>query len=195
MASTGAASAALQLVPLEALTLAQRREAARILHRALIHAPSAWPTLEAAGAEVATFFEDPDRIGMAIALVEGGAVCGWIGAIRAYDGHAWELHPLVVDPPRQRRGLGARLVRALEDRAAAAGVSTLYLGTDDDFGGTSLHGRDLYPDPLKPLSAIEATGGHPFAFYRKLGFAVVGVIPDANGPGRPDILMAKRVGA
>jgi aminoglycoside 6'-N-acetyltransferase I len=31
-------------------------------------------------------------------------------------------------------------------------------------------------------------------FYRKLGFVIVGVVPDANGPGKPDILMAKRVG-
>jgi aminoglycoside 6'-N-acetyltransferase I len=28
---------------------------------------------------------------------------------------------------------------------------------------------------------------------QKLGFSVVGVVPDANGLGKPDILMAKRV--
>jgi hypothetical protein len=27
-----------------------------------------------------------------------------------------------------------------------------------------------------------------------MGFVVVGVLPDANGPGKPDMLMAKRVG-
>jgi len=27
----------------------------------------------------------------------------------------------------------------------------------------------------------------------KLGFAIVGVLPDANGPGKPNILLAKRV--
>jgi aminoglycoside 6'-N-acetyltransferase I len=32
---------------------------------------------------------------------------------------------------------------------------------------------------------------HPYEFYQKLGYVIVGVIPDANGPGKPDILMAK----
>jgi hypothetical protein len=30
---------------------------------------------------------------------------------------------------------------------------------------------------------------------RKCGCAVAGVVPEANGPGKPDILMAKRVSA
>ncbi len=34
---------------------------------------------------------------------------------------------------------------------------------------------------------------HPFKFNQRLGFTVVGVLPDANGPGQPDIYMAKRV--
>jgi aminoglycoside 6'-N-acetyltransferase I len=41
--------------------------------------------------------------------------------------------------------------------------------------------------------ALENRRGHPFTFYRKQGFVLVGVIPDANGFGKPDILMAKRV--
>lgn len=35
---------------------------------------------------------------------------------------------------------------------------------------------------------------HPFLFYRKLGYVVTGVMPDANGRGRPDIYMSKRLG-
>ncbi|MCA9940912.1 MAG: AAC(6')-Ia family aminoglycoside 6'-N-acetyltransferase, partial [Anaerolineales bacterium] len=27
----------------------------------------------------------------------------------------------------------------------------------------------------------------------KLGYAIVGVVPDANGWGKPDIIMAKRI--
>jgi len=32
-----------------------------------------------------------------------------------------------------------------------------------------------------------------YEFYQKLGFTIVGIIPDANGWGKPDILVAKRV--
>jgi aminoglycoside 6'-N-acetyltransferase I len=82
----------------------------------------------------------------------------------------------------------------LEARAAGDGYLALHLGTDDDFGGTSLYGADLFPDPLAKLAAISPTPrGHPFFFYRKLGFEPVGLIPDANGFGKPDILMSKRV--
>jgi hypothetical protein len=33
----------------------------------------------------------------------------------------------------------------------------------------------------------------PYEFYQKMGFSLVGVMSDANGPGEPDIYMAKRV--
>jgi hypothetical protein len=35
--------------------------------------------------------------------------------------------------------------------------------------------------------------GHPYRFYQKLGFVVVGVMPDANGRGGPAIYMPKRI--
>lgn len=84
-------------------------------------------------------------------------------------------------------------VAQLERAAAAAGVSTIYLGTDDSEGRTSLAGVDLFPGVLARAAAAVDRAGHPFAFYQRIGFEIVGVIPDANGPGEPDILMAKRV--
>jgi len=41
---------------------------------------------------------------------------------------------------------------------------------------------------------IQNIGGHPYKFYEKTGYKIVGVFPDANGVGKPDIWMAKRVG-
>ena len=54
-------------------------------------------------------------------------------------------------------------------------------------------GIGLYPDVLGHARGIRNLRSHPYEFYQKLGFALVGVLPDANGPGRPDIFMAKRM--
>jgi hypothetical protein len=54
-------------------------------------------------------------------------------------------------------------------------------------------GPDLYLDPLGAAAPIQNLGRHPFEFYRKVGFVIAGVLPDANGFGKPDIFMAKRV--
>ncbi len=59
---------------------------------------------------------------------------------------------------------------------------------------TSLSGVDLYSNVLEHLANIKNLRGHPYAFYQKLGFVIVGVLPDANGVGKPDIFMAKQVG-
>jgi aminoglycoside 6'-N-acetyltransferase I len=59
---------------------------------------------------------------------------------------------------------------------------------------TNIAGKDVYPDPLSHAQSLESTNNHPLAFYRKLGYVVVGITPDANGYGMPDIHMAKRIG-
>jgi len=155
-------------------------------------APEAWPTMDAAAREVADALA-PERIAFAAVSREDGSLVGWIGALPMYSGHVWELHPLVVRHEDQRRGVGRALVAHLEAEVARRGGLTLWLGTDDEAGLTSLAGVDLYPDVLGKLGAIENLRGHPFGFYRKLGFEPAGVVPDANGFGKPDLLMAKRV--
>lgn len=168
------------------------RQAAALLVEAFRqHWPDAWPDLEAALEEVQEAL-GPGRLAR-VALDDAGQVLGWIGAIRAYDGHAWELHPLAVHPAHQGQGIGRSLVVDLEQRVREQGGLTLYLGSDDEDFMTSLSGVDLYPDVATHLAAIRNLRGHPYEFYQKLGFAVVGVIPDANGLGKPDILMAKRL--
>lgn len=154
-------------------------------------APDAWPDMASALAEVRDSFGS-DHISR-VAVDGSGVVLGWVAAIREYGGHAWELHPLVVRPDRQRQGIGRSLVADLERLVRERGGTTLYLYTDDEDGSTSLGAVDLYPDPLAHLGSIRNLREHPFGFYAKLGFVISGVIPDANGPGKPDILMAKRV--
>ncbi len=155
------------------------------------HWPNAWPTLHVALAEVRESF-GPDRVSR-VALADDGTVVGWVGGIGTYDGNVWELHPLVVGPAHRRQGIGRALLADLESQVAARGGHTLWLGADDEAGQTSLAGLDLYPDPLAHLARIRNLGGHPYEFYQRLGFTIVGVMPDANGPGKPDIFLAKRV--
>lgn len=155
------------------------------------HTPT-WPDMATAHEEVLTSFED-GRLSR-VALDDKGLVLGWIGGIREYEGNAWELHPLVVSLQHQRQGVGRALVADLEEQVRQQGGATIYLGTDDEDNRTSLSQGDLYPDLLGRIANIKNLGDHPYEFYQKLGYIIIGVLPDANGPGKPDIFMAKRIG-
>ena len=163
------------------------RQAAELIH-------AAWPnwkeTMRAAVAEVQEAL-GPGRV--CLTARDGEVLLGWVGAIPSYD-FAWELHPLVVREGGRGRGVGRALVGALEEELRSRGALTVYLGTDDDgpTADTSVWGTDLFPDPLGHAARLEPFD-HPVGFYRKLGYVVTGLVPDANGPGRPDILMAKRL--
>jgi aminoglycoside 6'-N-acetyltransferase I len=156
------------------------------------HWPNGWPDIESALQEVHEALE-PGKI-CRVALDDQGEVLGWIGALPGYEGNAWELHPLVVHPAHQGRGIGRALVVDLEEQVRAQGGLTLYLGTDDEDNMTSLSQVDLYENTCEHIANIRNLKGHPYTFYQKMGFTIVGVLPDANGWGKPDIWMAKRVG-
>ena len=129
----------------------------------------------------------------AIARTDKGlCVVGIIGAIPNYGVTGWELHPLAVLKKYRGRGIGEMLMKALEDEVAGRGGVMLYLGSDDEFGTTSLYGVDLYDDTFEKIKNIK-NNGHPYPFYEKMGYKIVGVLPDANGIGKPDIWMAKRI--
>ena len=59
---------------------------------------------------------------------------------------------------------------------------------------TSLGGIDLYPVLPNALGTARSWGRHALPFYLRLGFRIIGVMPDANGPGRPDIFLGKKIG-
>ena len=181
----------MQIKSLFEASAAEREQAAYILWDGFREQyPEAWPTLEDAREELEQCLVEGY---LAFMAVEDATVLGWVGGRSSYAGNVWELHPLVVAPARQRAGIGRALVNALEQAATAAGGVTLWLGTDDDLGLTSLGGVDVYPDVLSHVQQLRDRGGHPFGFYQRLGFVCVGIMPDANGFGKPDIFMAKRL--
>ena len=105
----------------------------------------------------------------------------------------WELPPLVVHPERQKQGSGRALVADFEAQVKARGGLTIQLGSDDEDAMTTLSGVDLYENLWDKIAHIQNLKGHPYEFYQKCGYKIIGVIPDANGRGKPDILMGKRV--
>ena len=155
------------------------------------HWPDAWPTLAEGIKEVYEMLEN-ERI-CRVAVDENGDLQGMIGGIPTYDGHVWELHPLAVQPSLQGQGIGRALVEDFEEQVRSRGALTITLGSDDQDNMTSLSQVDLYQNLWDKVRDIRNLKNHPFEFYHKMGFVITGVVIDANGIGKPDILMSKRV--
>lgn len=166
---------------------------ARLTHDAFKrHAPSWLPTLADARRQVMKATA-PDRINRVL-LGANDEPVGWIGVIPIHHGRIWEIHPLVVSVREQGKGYGRALVGEVEQLAKERGILGLVAGTSDETGGTSLYGLDLYADPLAAMKTLKSSGGHPLGFWMKMGFTVVGVMPDVDGRGKPGISLAKRIG-
>jgi aminoglycoside 6'-N-acetyltransferase I len=135
---------------------------------------------------------DEERI-CRMAVDEEGVLLGMIGGISQYDGHVWELHPLAVQPDMQGQGIGRALVEDFEEQVHLRGGLTITLGTDDADNMTSLSNVDLYENLWDQVKNIRNLKGHPFEFYQKMGYVITGIVIDANGIGKPDILMSKKV--
>jgi aminoglycoside 6'-N-acetyltransferase I len=101
---------------------------------------------------------------------------------------------LLIDPDHQKRGYGRLLAKDIEQFAIADGALTMELSTSDTTDATNLSGIDLYGDPLGALSRIDVVDrnvGHSYQFWLKVGYTIVGVLPDAEGLGMPSITLSK----
>lgn len=92
-------------------------------------------------------------------------------------------------------GAGRKLVRHLEAAGAENGAMNIVLGTDDQTNATSLCECDFAIDSVpRAIETIRNKRNHPYEFYQRCGYRIVGVIPDANGRKKPDIWMWKTLG-
>ena len=175
---------------LELILLTKEKEnelkaCAQILMESFAHA---WNTEKEAEETLRETLES----GVLIAVRREKKAAGFVGAHPEYP-FGWELHPLAVAPGARGMGLGSLLVARIEREAERAGALVMYLGTDDEDGLTSLSEGDLFENTLEKMKEIRNRAGHPYEFYQKCGYQIVGVLPDVNGPGKPDIFMAKRL--
>lgn len=163
------------------------QEAAALLVDAF---PHSWKDLEDGKEEV---YQCLEKGKIVLAAIENKHLIGFVGAMPNYGTTGWELHPLVVNPTYRGNGIGSRLVQVLEENVLLRGGVMIYLGSDDEFGSTSLANDDLYENTFQKIAEIKNLKKHPYEFYQKIGYKIVGVFPDANGIGKPDIWMAKRI--
>ena len=161
-------------------------ECAKLLFVCFEHA---WNTMEEAEEDMLRIRE----AGPVLAAVEEELVVGFIGTRATYEPYGWELHPLAVEERSRKKGIGSLLIKEIEKEAVNRGAIVMYLGTDDEDGATSLSEGDLFIDTFHKIKNIKNKKNHPYEFYEKNGYQIVGVLPDVNGYGRPDIYMAKRL--
>ena len=151
---------------------------------------SHWPDFEAAMQEVRECVAAPN---ICIGLCDGGELLGWVGLRPMYK-TTWELHPMVVSPASQKSGIGRMLIAELEKKAGEQGIIGIVLGTDDEHDQTSLSQVDIDSENIfREITNIRNLRRHPFEFYKKCGYSIVGIIPNANGCRKPDIWMWKDI--
>lgn len=166
-------------------------QAARLMFGAFnVISPNYCNTMEKARKAVLDFFDVTDLL--RIAVIDD-TVVGIIGHIRQYHGNVYELHPVAVDVRYQNRGIGRLLLKDMEQIIYKLGGKTMQLGSDDEAYMTSLSGVDLYDNLWDRIKNIKNLKNHPYEFYMKCGFQIIGVMPDANGIGKPDIYLGKKV--
>ena len=85
---------------------------------------------------------------------------------------SYDLFWIAVDPDQQRGGVGRRLLRAVEERIAAAG------------------GRRIYID-----TSSQAKYAPTRAFYERSGYTRAAQLADFYAPGDDRLIYGKRVGA
>ncbi|NLM10265.1 MAG: GNAT family N-acetyltransferase [Clostridiaceae bacterium] len=176
----------MEIINMAQLNETQIIQAAQILTDSI---PIGWPTLQDALDEINRLLIPENTM---LAAVEKDIVLGWGGILPGYNGNVFEIHPLAVRGDRRKQGIGRAIIAALEDEARKQGGMTIYLGADDERGNgeTSFANVDLYDDLPEKIKSF-SPGTHQSGFYLKLGYKIIGVMPDANGIGKPDIYFGK----
>lgn len=116
---------------------------------------------------------DPDVTVLLVSREDGGIVGSAVLAFSRFPNgrHRAEVGKVIVLSTYRRRGIGRKLMRAVEDEAQRAGKSLLFLDTETGSGAESM--------------------------YRSLGWTAAGVIPDfayrPDGQLRPTTFYYKRL--
>jgi aminoglycoside 6'-N-acetyltransferase I len=170
------------------LSKKQLYQCALLLNKEL---PIGWNKVEDAQNEIS---EQLEADGYFYALIDSGQLIGWGGILPCYSGNVYEIHPMVIDSKYQNKGFGGLLIKHLEDKARFLGGLTIYAASDDesDDRRSSLRDADGYDDIYDKMKHFDPKN-HPARFYMKHGYQLIGIMPDANGRGKHDLILSKKL--
>jgi len=173
---------------LKKLNQTQLDQCAILLHEEL---SNGWKTIEDAYDEIEELIQSD---GYFYALIDNEKIIGWGGILPSYQGNVYEIHPMVIKNSYQNKGYGGLLLKHLEDKARSLGGLTIYAASDDEFEDrkSSLRGIDGYKDIYDKMKTFDPKN-HPARFYIKYGYQLIGLMPDANGIGKHDLILGKRL--
>ena len=140
--------------------------------------------------EVKECIEKPN---ICIGIKAGEELIGWTGIRPMYE-KTWELHPMVIKKEYQGKSYGRLLLKEIERIAQLNGIMGLVAGSDDETNSTSLSEKEINGENIfDEIRNVRNYRNHPFAFYQKCGYTIVGLIPNANGQNKPDIWLWKDI--
>jgi len=118
---------------------------------------------------------------------------GWV-CLRPMYKTTWELHPMAIKTEFQGKGYGKILIKELEKMAMEKGIIGMLVGSDDETNKTSLSEKEITEENIfEEIKNIKNYKRHPYEFYKKCGFIIVGMFPNANGLNKPDIWLWKDI--
>ena len=151
-----------------------------------------WPDIDEKQA-----FEEVDKCvdteNICIGIKINAKLIGWVGLRPMYE-KTWELQPLVISNDYQGKGFGRILINEVEKIARKKGIIGIFCGSDDETNKTSLSEKEITSKNIfEEIITIKNYKNHPFEFYVKCGYSIIGIIPNANGLKKPDILLWKDI--
>ena len=128
-----------------------------------------------------------------IGIKINGKLIGWAGLKPMYD-KTWELHPIVIKKEFQGKEYGKKLLNEIEKNALNNGIIGIVAGSDDETNSTSLSDKEINGKNIfEEIKNIKNYKNHPYEFYQKCGYTIIGIIPNANGQNKPDIWLWKDI--
>jgi aminoglycoside 6'-N-acetyltransferase I len=156
----------------------------------VVAVPTIYGDVTEALADVVQFA--PEDLSM-IARDPEGTPIGWLHAEHFRGQASAEIKLVAVHPSRRRQGVGRTLVMAAEERMRGCGCVTMLATAGDTRGRTSLYGIDVTEDAPRLLAEFRCHADHPAGFFLRIGYRLVGLLPDAYGPGKHDLTLARRI--